>query len=139
MASSVSEVLSADVPPSHRGLVKKQVEQDPGHGQEVVQHPAILVWNPVWEPLTPSPRAQYLEGQDAGSSGLPEAEGRLWHLAWGLFLPQNVHEMISTSIFLGTYHVSGTVLEAGYTTQNPTNGLWPSWLSRGDSRGGERW
>lgn len=40
---------------------------------------------------------------------LPEAGGQFWHLAYGPFLPQSVHDIILTDIFLATCHVSGTV------------------------------
>lgn len=45
--------------------------------------------------------------------------------------------MISTNIFLGNYHVSGTVLEAGNLRAKPIDGLRPSWVSHTRSR--ERW
>lgn len=51
----VSEVLSADVPLSCWGLVKRQTaELDPGSGRELVLRLAMLVVIMVWKQLTPS-------------------------------------------------------------------------------------
>lgn len=131
--ASVSEVLKAGVPHSHWGLVTKQVaERDPGAGQGAARGLATLSWASVWGLFTPRLPGFAGDGtrKDRTQALSPASGGDGAALPSGLWaLPKNVHGMISTNIFLGTYHVLGTVLEAGVTSVNPTDGLSPSRVS----------